>query len=85
MYSSQVASVVLSGMSLNNSLAALVSKLAIPGERANSARDLAAYLGAEGLIVFIKDPEIEVLLPAPGFRQTFLYEIPPVQPRHHQI
>jgi signal transduction histidine kinase len=57
-------------MSLNNSVAALVSKLAIPGERANFARDLAAYLGAEDLIVFIKDPEIGVLLPAPGFRQT---------------
>ncbi|MEO6458423.1 MAG: HAMP domain-containing sensor histidine kinase [Chloroflexia bacterium] len=52
------------------SIATLVSKLANPARRSEAARDLAVYLGAEDLIIFIKDPEIDLLLPAPGFPQT---------------
>nr|MBA2733557.1 response regulator [Acidobacteriota bacterium] len=35
-----------------------------------AARRLAEYLGAEDLLLFIQDPEINILLPAPGFIQT---------------
>jgi PAS domain S-box-containing protein len=51
---------------------ALVGALADPVRRRDVARRLAMQLGAEDLIVFIKDtdPEVEVLLPAPGFPQT---------------
>ncbi|MBA3765576.1 MAG: response regulator [Acidobacteria bacterium] len=48
----------------------LISALASSAERRETARALAEYLGAEDLIVFILDPEIEILLPAPGFTQT---------------
>ena len=34
------------------------------------ARELAQALGAEDLIVFIRDEEVDALLPAPGFPQT---------------
>ncbi len=48
----------------------LISALTSPGERGQAARQLAESLGAEDLILFIRDPEIGVLLPAPGFQQT---------------
>jgi len=48
----------------------LISALASPEGRRGAARRLAEHLGAEELIVFIRDPEINVLLPAPGFAQT---------------
>ncbi len=48
----------------------LLAKLADPGERREAARLLARRLGAEDLIVFVKDLELDVLLPAPGFPQT---------------
>jgi len=54
----------------STSISTLVSKLAIPAQRSEAARELAMYLGAEDLIIFIKDPEVDVLLPAPGFPQT---------------
>lgn len=54
----------------STSIAALVSKFAVPGQRSTVAHELATYIGAEDLIIFIKDPEIDVLLPAPGFPQT---------------
>lgn len=54
----------------STSIATLVSRLAIPARRSEAARELAIYLGAEDLIIFIKDPEIDLLLPAPGFPQT---------------
>lgn len=38
--------------------------------RRAAARALAVQLGAEDLIVFVPDPEIGLLLPAPGFLQT---------------
>jgi signal transduction histidine kinase/ActR/RegA family two-component response regulator len=48
----------------------LISALASPDGRREAARRLAQYLGAEDLILFIQDPEINILLPAPGFIQT---------------
>ncbi len=48
----------------------LISSLVSSAERRETARALAEHLGAEDLIVFIRDPEIEILLPAPGFTQT---------------
>ncbi|MCA1552821.1 MAG: sensor histidine kinase [Chloroflexi bacterium] len=48
----------------------LLAQLADPARRQQTARTLAHQLGAEDLIVFTRDPEIRVLLPAPGFVQT---------------
>ena len=48
----------------------LISALVSSAGRDETARQLAEHLGAEDLIVFIRDPEINVLLPAPGFLQT---------------
>jgi signal transduction histidine kinase/CheY-like chemotaxis protein len=48
----------------------LVSRLALPGERRNTARAIAHALGAEDLIIFVRDPALGLLLPAPGFQQT---------------
>src|SRR5687767_13670884 len=47
-----------------------ISALASPDGRGEAARLLAESLGAEDLILFIRDPEVGVLLPAPGFQQT---------------
>jgi len=41
-----------------------------PSRRRETARALAQHLGAEDLIIFLPDPEVGVLLPAPGFVQT---------------
>lgn len=44
--------------------------LGSPEGRAETARDLAKSLGAQDMIVFVRDEEIGVLMPAPGFPQT---------------
>jgi hypothetical protein len=41
-----------------------------PARRAEAARAIAAFLGADDLIVFIRDPEVGRSLPALGFPQT---------------
>ena len=48
----------------------LISALVNSDGRREAARQLANHLGAEDLILFIRDPEINILLPAPGFIQT---------------
>ncbi|HUQ32433.1 MAG TPA: ATP-binding protein [Pyrinomonadaceae bacterium] len=48
----------------------LISTLVSSRERREAARSLAEHLGAEDLMLFIQDPEINILLPAPGFLQT---------------
>jgi signal transduction histidine kinase len=48
----------------------LIGQLAPPETRASAARSLAQALGAEDLLLFLRDPEVDVLLPAPGFAQT---------------
>ncbi len=47
-----------------------VVALADPLNRREAARALATYLGSDELIIFINDPELGILLPAPGFPQT---------------
>ena len=46
------------------------ARMAAPETRAEAARDLAVSLGGEQLIVFLRDPEVDAMLPAPGFPQT---------------
>jgi len=47
-----------------------VSDLTRLSGRRESARELAEYLGVEDLFIFIVDPALGVMLPAPGFPQT---------------
>ena len=49
---------------------ALIGQLAHPGTRAVAARALGLELGATDLLVFLRDPEVGVFLPASGFSQT---------------
>jgi len=48
----------------------LLVSLIEPGTRALKARELARALGADDLLIFVPDPEVLALLPAPGFPQT---------------
>lgn len=50
---------------------ALVAALAEPAGRDQSARRLAVDLGADDLVLFVRDPEIGVLLPVAGLPQTW--------------
>lgn len=49
--------------------AALID-LVRPESRARGAQELASRLGAEALVIFVEDTEVQVHLPAPGFPQT---------------
>ena len=51
-------------------LLALVAALTDPRRRREAARELAQHMGATDLLLFIRDAEIALLLPAPGFPQT---------------
>ncbi|MEP6604091.1 MAG: ATP-binding protein [Spartobacteria bacterium] len=51
-------------------LLSLIAGLTEAGTRTTAAKALAARAGAEDLLVFIRDRELDVLLPAPGFQQT---------------
>lgn len=48
----------------------LFTRTVNPSRRSQAARDLAQYLDADDLIIFIADPETGTLVPAPGFAQT---------------
>jgi signal transduction histidine kinase len=48
----------------------LIARLAKLDERRDCASELARHLGAEALFAFVRDPELHVLIPAPGFPQT---------------
>lgn len=64
----------LSASSPNNprqGLTQYVAALAQPAERERAAQLLAQLVGAEDLVIFIRDQEIGELLPALGFPQTF--------------
>lgn len=52
-------------------LLTLLGKFSQGELRVDAARDLAAYLGVESILFFVRDPELDVLLPAPGFPQSF--------------
>jgi signal transduction histidine kinase/CheY-like chemotaxis protein len=51
-------------------MVSFVRRLQRPEQRQGAARDLAAHVGAEHVLVFGKDLEIGVFLPAPGLSQT---------------
>ncbi len=51
-------------------LSLLLVDLLASDDRHKAARNLAAVLGADDLIIFIPDPDLELLLPAVGFPQT---------------
>jgi signal transduction histidine kinase len=57
-------------VAIDPQLLRLASALAAPETRASAAAALAEMLGASALLVFVRDPEIGVLLSAPGFPQT---------------
>lgn len=44
--------------------------LAHPSTRGHAARQVAARAGAESFLIFLRDDEVDALLPAPGFPQT---------------
>jgi signal transduction histidine kinase len=48
----------------------LVSRLADPQSRAGEAERIAAQLGVDAFLVFVRDDAVGVLTPAPGFPQT---------------
>lgn len=48
----------------------LIASLSNRSTRLQAACDLAARLGAEELLLFLPDPQLGVLVPAPGFPQT---------------
>ncbi|MEO7020801.1 MAG: ATP-binding protein [Ktedonobacteraceae bacterium] len=48
----------------------LLAALADGAPRQQAARQLARYLGADDLLIFLRDAEVGVLLPAPGLVQT---------------
>ena len=48
----------------------LLVSLVEPGTRAANARAMAHALGCEDLLIFVRDEEVGVLLPAPGFART---------------
>jgi signal transduction histidine kinase len=47
-----------------------ITALVASPDRSGAIADLAASLQADDLVIFVADPEIGVLLPAPGFPQT---------------
>lgn len=55
---------------LDQRLLAIIGTFSDPGQRTKAAKKLAEALGADDLIIFSKDPILEVMLPAPGFPQT---------------
>ena len=55
---------------MNPELLRLAARLADRAARAESAAALAAALHAEDLVVFVRDAEVDALLPAPGFPRT---------------
>ncbi|MCW8091550.1 hybrid sensor histidine kinase/response regulator [Alteromonas sp. ASW11-130] len=48
----------------------LIAALAIPSERQNAARQLAKFYQADDLIIFFRDDQVGLFLPAPGFSQN---------------
>jgi signal transduction histidine kinase len=48
----------------------LIDALAREASRESAARALAVAVGASHLLLFVRDPELKVLLPAPGMPQT---------------
>ncbi|MCW8107157.1 ATP-binding protein [Alteromonas ponticola] len=47
----------------------LIAALAVPSERQSAARQLAKFYQADDLIIFFRDDQVGLFLPAPGFSQ----------------
>lgn len=48
----------------------LMVRIGDSAERVDAARRLAESFGATSLIIFVRDPQLDMMLPAPGFPQT---------------
>jgi signal transduction histidine kinase/ActR/RegA family two-component response regulator len=48
----------------------LLQSLAFPEQRAEGARALAGRLGADAVLLYVKDPQLAAMLPAPGMPKT---------------
>lgn len=48
----------------------LISQLSVISTRPQVAREIAAEMGVEDLLILVRDDELDILLPAPGFQQT---------------
>jgi signal transduction histidine kinase/ActR/RegA family two-component response regulator len=48
----------------------LLHRIADPDQRADAARALAQALGAQGLLLYVRDAALDVMLPAPGMPKT---------------
>lgn len=48
----------------------LISQLSVISTRPQVARKIAAEMGVEDLLILVRDDELDILLPAPGFQQT---------------
>jgi signal transduction histidine kinase len=55
---------------VSSTLLQLVARLATPDTREAAAYALANALGADAFLLFARDPEVDVLVSAPGFPQT---------------
>jgi signal transduction histidine kinase len=51
-------------------LAPLLARFAYAAHRLDAGRELAARLGVDEVLLLVRDPELGVLVPAPGFAQT---------------
>src|SRR4051794_28842046 len=54
----------------NDAALRLMNGLADPGRRPAAAAVLAAHWGVDAVLILIRDQELGILRPAPGFRQT---------------
>lgn len=58
------------GDTVSGSLLSHLADLADPAQRRSAADELAREIGADHVLVFLRDAEVDMLLPAPGFPQT---------------
>ncbi len=54
---------------IDDVIAGLASRLIQPGHREAASQALAARFGAEALLIFLRDPDLGLYLPAPGYSQ----------------
>ncbi|MDB4993449.1 MAG: Chemotaxis protein methyltransferase CheR, partial [Myxococcaceae bacterium] len=54
----------------SNATLTTLGRFAQAPDRQDAARELASRLGVDAVLVLVRDPELRVLLPAPGFPQT---------------
>jgi len=52
----------------------LIGLLADPQWRTETIKDLCLFMGVSSITCFVKDPELEIMLPALGFQQTYCHK-----------